>query len=71
MLHIQGTEDVKAKLTPDQKKKLTEMMQMKGMDRGMMNCPMMQGEMPMGHHPAPPHTPPPRKSKATETPTPE
>jgi len=55
MLHIQGIEDVKAKLTPEQKKKLSEMLQMKGMDRGMMNCPMMKGEMPMRPHHMPTH----------------
>jgi Spy/CpxP family protein refolding chaperone len=49
--HIQGIEALKAKLTPEQKKKLVEMMPMRGMGRGMMNCPMMQGEMPPGHHP--------------------
>ncbi len=45
MMHIQGIEDVKTKLTPEQKKKLSEMMQMKGMrhGKGMMDCPMMQG----------------------------
>ena len=45
MMHIQGIEDVKAKLTPEQKKKLSEMMQMRGMGHGkaMMDCPMMKG----------------------------
>jgi Spy/CpxP family protein refolding chaperone len=51
MMHIQGIEDVKAKLTPEQKKKLSELMQMKGMGhgKGMMDCPMMKGKMDMGH----------------------
>ena len=42
MMHIQGMEDVKAKLTPDQRKKLSEMMQMRGMGpaKGQMYCPM-------------------------------
>ena len=46
MMHIQGIEDVKTKLTPDQKKKLSEMMQMRGMGhgKGMMDCPMMKGQ---------------------------
>ncbi len=34
MMHIQRIEDVKAKLTPEQKKKLSEMMQMRGMGHG-------------------------------------
>ncbi|MBI5591919.1 MAG: hypothetical protein HY881_15720 [Deltaproteobacteria bacterium] len=47
MMHIQGIEDVKAKLTPEQKKKLSEMMQMRGMGHGkaMMDCPLMKGNM--------------------------
>ncbi len=51
MMHIQGIEDVKAKLTPEQKKKLSEMMQMRGMGhgKGMMGCPMMKDKMDMGH----------------------
>ena len=53
LLHIQGIEALKAKLTPEQKKKLTEMMQSKGMEGGMMNRPMMKGHMHSGHHPAP------------------
>jgi Spy/CpxP family protein refolding chaperone len=54
LLHIQGIQDIKAKLNPEQKKKLNEMMQMKGMGRGdMMNCPMMKGHMNKGHHPGP------------------
>jgi Spy/CpxP family protein refolding chaperone len=53
LLHIQGIEDVKAKLNPEQKKKLTEMMQSKGMEGGMMNRPMMKGHMHRGHHPEP------------------
>ena len=50
MMHIQGIEDVKAKLTPEQKKKLSEMMQMRGMGhgKGMMDCPMMKGKKDMG-----------------------
>jgi len=50
MMHIQGVEDVKGKLTPEQKKKLSEMMQMKGMGHGkaMMDCPMMKGKKDMG-----------------------
>ena len=51
MMHIQGIEDVKAKLTPEQKKKLSEMMQLRGMGHGkaMMDCPMMKGDkMDMG-----------------------
>jgi len=46
MMHIQGIEDVKAKLTPEQKKKLTEMMPMRGMGhgKGRMDCPMMKGQ---------------------------
>jgi Spy/CpxP family protein refolding chaperone len=47
MMHIQGMEDVKTKLTPEQKKKLSEMMQMKH-GKGMMDCPMMKGMMDMG-----------------------
>lgn len=50
MMHIQGIEDVKAKLTPEQKKKLSEMMQMRGKGHGkaMMDCPMMKGKMDIG-----------------------
>jgi Spy/CpxP family protein refolding chaperone len=49
MMHILGIEDVKAKLTPEQKKKLGEMMQMRGMGHGkaMMECPTMKGKMDM------------------------
>ena len=47
IMHIQGIEDVKAKLTPEQKKKLSEMMQMRH-GKGMMDCPMMKGMMDMG-----------------------
>ena len=47
MMHIQGMEDIKTKLTPEQKKKLSEMMQMKH-GKGMMDCPMMKGMMDMG-----------------------
>jgi Spy/CpxP family protein refolding chaperone len=53
LLHIQGIEDIKAKLNPEQKKKLTEMMRSKGMAGGMMNWPMMKGHMHKGHHPEP------------------
>ena len=50
MMHIQGIEDVKAKLTPEQKKKLSEMMQKRRMrhGKGMMDCHMMKGNMDMG-----------------------
>jgi Spy/CpxP family protein refolding chaperone len=58
MMHIQGIETVKAKLTPEQKKKLMEFMPMRGMGQGMMNCPMMKHEKPMEHHPAPAQAPP-------------
>jgi Spy/CpxP family protein refolding chaperone len=46
MMHIQGIEDVKAKLTPEQKKKLAEMMQMRGMGygNGWKDCPMIKGQ---------------------------
>ena len=46
MMHIQGIEDVKAKLTPEQKKKLAEMMRMRGMGHGngRMDCPMMKSQ---------------------------
>ncbi len=47
MMHIQGIEDIKAKLTPEQKKKLSEMMQMRH-GKGMMNSPMMKGMMDTG-----------------------
>jgi Spy/CpxP family protein refolding chaperone len=53
LLHIQGIQDIKAKLNPEQKKKLTEMMQSKEMAGGMMNRPMMKGHMHRGHHPEP------------------
>lgn len=44
MMHIQGIEDVKARLTPEQKKKLPEMMQMRGKGHGkaMMDCPRLE-----------------------------
>ena len=58
MIHIQGIENIKAKLTAEQKKKLTEMMQIKGMGHGMMDCPMMKGKMHMGSHPGPAQAPP-------------
>ncbi len=50
MMHIQGIEDVKAKLTPEQKKKLTEMMQMRGMGHGRawMDCPLVKDKVDMG-----------------------
>ena len=50
MMHIQGMEDVKAKLTPDQRKKLSEMMQMRGMKhaKGGRHCPMMKGRWDKG-----------------------
>jgi Spy/CpxP family protein refolding chaperone len=70
MIHIQGIEDVKAKLTPEQKKKLTEMMQMKGMGQGMMNCPMMEGKTQMGPHHGPGDAPP-HKGKAGKTAPPQ
>ena len=46
MMHIKGMEDVKAKLTPEQRKKLTDMMH-RGMEhmmweKGKMECPMMK-----------------------------
>jgi Spy/CpxP family protein refolding chaperone len=46
MMHIQGMEDVKAKLTAEQKKKLSEMLQMRH-GKGRMDCPMMKGIMDM------------------------
>jgi len=70
MIHIQGIEDVKAKLTPEQKKKLTGMMQIKGMGQGMMNCPMMEGKTHMGPHHGPDDAPP-HKGKAGKTAPPE
>ncbi len=62
MMHIQGIEDVKAKLTPEQKKKLTEMMQMRGMGHGngWRDCPMNQGQNTKG---GPDAVAPPVKSK--------
>lgn len=67
MMHIQGIEDVKAKLTPEQKKKLSEMMQMRGMGHGnaMMDCPMMKGKMDMGSDTGASDVPP-AKKKATK-----
>jgi len=49
ILHIQAMEDVKAKLTPEQKKKLAEMMDMVRMKfaDGFKDCPMMKGRL--GH----------------------
>jgi Spy/CpxP family protein refolding chaperone len=46
MMHIQGIEDVKAKLTPEQKKKLAEMMPMRGMGhgKGRIDCPLLKGQ---------------------------
>ena len=46
MMHIQGIEDVKAKLTPEQKKKLSEMMQMRGMGHGKGNDGLSHDERP-------------------------
>jgi Spy/CpxP family protein refolding chaperone len=55
MMRIQGHEDIKVKLTPEQKKKLSEMMQMRRMwhaKRMMhsndMDCPKMKGMMDRG-----------------------
>ena len=58
MIRIQGIEDIKAKLTPEQKKKLSEMLQMKrmwhakrmmqrGMEHGkdMKDCSMMKSNL--------------------------
>ena len=66
MMHIQGIEDVKAKLTPEQKKKLTEMMQMRGMGYGggTMDCPMMKGQ---NMKDMPDAAAPPVKSKSRKT----
>lgn len=63
VMHIQGIEDVKAKLTPEQKKKLTEMMQMRGMGygKGRMDCPMVKGQ---NIEKAPDAAGPPAKSKS-------
>ena len=63
MMHIQGIADVKAKLTPEQKKKMTEMMRMRGMGHGngRMDCPMMKGQN-MGN--APDAAVPPAKSRS-------
>ena len=47
MMRIQGLEDIKTKLTPEQKKKLSEMMQ-KRHGKGKMDCPMMKDKMDMG-----------------------
>lgn len=66
MMHIRGIEDVKANLTPEQKKKLSEMMQMRGMGhgKGMMECPMMKGHsMESG----PDASVPPAKNKAKKS----
>jgi Spy/CpxP family protein refolding chaperone len=68
MMHIQGIEDVKARLTPDQKKKLSEMMQMKGMGghgKAMMDCPMMKDKMDM--RPEPGAAAKPAKNKTPKT----
>jgi Spy/CpxP family protein refolding chaperone len=66
MMHIQGIEDVKAKLTPDQKKKLTEMMQMRGMGHGYgrMDCPMIKGQ---NMDKAPDAAVPPAKSRSQKS----
>lgn len=68
MMHIQGVEDVKAKLTPDQKKKLSEMMQMRGMGHGMAmtDCPLMKGRMDVGPDPGSANTKP-AKNKAPKS----
>jgi Spy/CpxP family protein refolding chaperone len=60
MMHIQGMEDIKAKLTPDQRKKLSEMMQMRGMKhaKGGRHCPMMKGRWDKGPHTGSNITPP-------------
>jgi Spy/CpxP family protein refolding chaperone len=70
MIHIQGIENIKAKLTSEQKKKLTEMMHMKGMRQGMMDCPMMKGKMHTGPHPGPVDAPP-AKGKTRKTAPPQ
>ena len=56
MMHIQNIEDIKSKLTPEQRKKFVSIMHM-----GPMACPMMPGHPGMG-----PETPPapPVKGKA-------
>ncbi len=71
MMHIQGIEDVKARLTPEQKKKLSEMMQMKGMAHGkaMMDCPIMKGGK-MGMGPDTGAAAKPAKSKASKATSP-
>lgn len=65
MMHIQGIEDLKSKLTPEQKKKLSEMMQMRGMGHGkaMMDCPMMKDKKDAGPDTGAANTKP-AKSKA-------
>jgi Spy/CpxP family protein refolding chaperone len=68
--HIQGIEALKAKLTPEQKKKLTQMAPMKGMGHDMMRCPMMEGEMHMGPHPGPTKASP-AKARAGRTAPPQ
>jgi len=68
--HIQGIAALKAKLTAEQKKKLTEMMPMKGMGHGMLTCPMMKGRMHMGPHPGPAKASP-AKARAGRTVPPE
>lgn len=70
MMHVQGIEDIKAKLTPEQKKKLVDMMQMRGMRHGgpPTDCPMMKGtSADTDAQPAPPKSKP-RKSTSTVTP---
>jgi len=66
MMHIQGIEDMKAKLTPEQRKKLSEMMQMRGMGhgKGPMDCPMMKGQ---NMKDMPDAATPPVKSKSKKT----
>jgi Spy/CpxP family protein refolding chaperone len=73
MMHIQGIEDVKTKLTPEQKKKLTDMMQMRGMGHGKppMDCPMMKGQNMKGDantEPAPAKSKPRKSTSQTSTP---
>ena len=73
MMHIQGIEDVKAKLTPEQKKKLSDMMQMKGMGHGRasMDCPMMKGhnmKCDTDAEPAPAKSKPRKSTSQTSTP---
>jgi Spy/CpxP family protein refolding chaperone len=68
MMHIQGIEDVKVKLTPEQKKKLSELMQMRGMGHGnaMADCPLMKGRAEVGPDPGSVNTKP-AKNKAPKS----